>query len=697
MEKNTLSVRLMRSMREQLINKMPPHQQICRSSGKIVLACLIGFGLTTAAVAQEENGEKTERVVVIATELPPLDAALAKTDAAADNALIDALSRRAANFSVNEAGASSFNDVYSVRGLANTPNFSKQAVVLYVDDVPSSSTFTNFTDLLNPSSVELMRGPQGDLFGKNAEAGVINIRTLQPDNTPRLFSAVTVGDYDLQRFHATVAGPVVRDTLFLKVDLRAAHRDGFLHNTFLDTHPDYQNHVAGRFLARLAPNTEWDVTASVEVHNNRDGVQRFVSLAGDPFEVAFDFDGRTRIQGDIEAIRISRTFGEVRAVAISSRRDWRLSPYEADFDYSAEPIVRGRFQLRQTQLAQEIRFEPARAAPEWDWRAGIFAARIHTGGDELYALPGFVKRITFDDEEYNAAAFGQLTGRFGAVELLGGMRLDFITDQIERERFESFSLPTAFTSRQTEWNIQPKLGVRYRWSDEGDVYLRSTYGYKNGGFSFLETDPQLASYDTERVWSNEIGFNASLAQKRVQARGALFYNAVYDYQVERLSIPPDITVVNAPRVTGWGGEFELITRPLEGLELRAAVGYTHSEFRRFRDPLTDANYAGNRVPFTPEYTAAVSGRYRDPRGPFIELEVVVAGETFYDEANTAFLRQTPHAELNARLGYERKGVRVYGYVQNATDTRYYSQKIGYAGIGTPGAPRTIGAAFAVEL
>jgi len=223
------------------------------------------------------------------------------------------------------------------------------------------------------------------------------------------------------------------------------------------------------FVALLARNDEWDVTASVEVHNNRDGVQRFVSLAGDPFEVAFDFDGRTRIQGDIEALRIARVFNDVRLIAISSRRDWRLSPYEADFDYSPEPIVRGRFQLRQTQLAQEIRIEPANQEAEWNWRAGIFAGRVSTTGDELYALPGFAKRITFDDKEHNAAAFGQVTRRLGAVELLGGMRLDYTSDRIERERLESFSLRAAFTSSREEWNVQPKVGLRYRLSETADV------------------------------------------------------------------------------------------------------------------------------------------------------------------------------------------------------------------------------------
>jgi iron complex outermembrane receptor protein len=167
--------------------------------------------------------------------------------------------------------------------------------------------------------------------------------------------------------------------------------------------------------------------------------------------------------------------------------------------------------------------------------------------------------------------------------------------------------------------------------------------------------------------------------------------------VERLSIPPDITVVNAPRVASWGGELEITAGPLDGFEVRAALGYTRAEFTDFPDPLGAGDYDGNRVPFVPEFTAAMDARYWHSSGAFIELGLVASGETFYDEANTAFLRQAPHAQLNAKLGYERKSVRAYVFCDNATDTRYYSQKIGYAGIGTPGAPRTVGAALAVEL
>src|SRR3954465_11943738 len=98
------------------------------------------------------------------------------------------------NVSVNDAGADSFEDVYAVRGLNNTPNFSKQALTVYVDDVPSASTLTNFTELGALQSAELLRGPQGDVFGKNGEAGVLDLHTITLDGTARVSGSAAVGN-----------------------------------------------------------------------------------------------------------------------------------------------------------------------------------------------------------------------------------------------------------------------------------------------------------------------------------------------------------------------------------------------------------------------------------------------------------------------------------------------------------------------
>lgn len=642
----------------------------------------------------------TEPVFVYGKEWPET---AAQTELDGDELIgadkIAAALQRVPNATINAAGANTYLDTYSIRGLGNTPNFSKQAVTLYVDGVPSSSTFTNFSELGELEQVTVYRGPQGDFFGKNSEAGVVEMRTMVPGATPLWSATAAAGSYDFGSVEVLATGPIVMNTAFAKFEARYLTRDGFLENTLLGTRPDFQEHFFARAALRLAPAKDWEINFSVEIHDARDGVQRFVPLfAPDPFLVAFDFDGRTNIRGDVQALTVTHTLDFGHLTFITSRRDWNLEPYEADLDYSPAPIVRGRIELAQEQFAQEIRLE---SKPDDDgpcrYRVGLFADRVRSDGTELFALPGLDKEVAFRDSESEVAIFGraswQLTHGF---EITGGMRLAYNAESIARRRRVSFTPETSFDSHRSEWNVQPRLAFAYHFSPETTAYLSSTYGYKTGGFSFLETDPRLARFDGERVWSNEFGLRTSCLDRRLELGGTAFVNRIEDYQVERPAIGPDITVFNAPRVSSWGGELEATAKPWPALRVRAALGYTRSEFREYHDPFTGVSYRGNRTPFSPEFTATLEGRYTFRR-LFFQAEALASGDTFYDEANTPAMREDAHVQFNVRIGYEDRRVAISAFCENATDARYFTQKITYAGVGTPAAPRTFGAMFSLKL
>jgi iron complex outermembrane recepter protein len=606
--------------------------------------------------------------------------------------------QRVPNTSVNAGGANSFTDVLGVRGLANTPNFSKQAVTFYVDGVPSSSTYTNFPQWGELGQLIVFRGPQGDFFGKNSEAGIVEINTFRPDAVPRRTIVATVGSNDFARTNFLAAGPLGGATAFAKVEGGYFRRDGFLENTFLGTRPDFQEQSFARGTLRLLPAKEWEFSLSAECYHARDGVQRFAPLfARDPFQVAFDFDGRTDIAGNAESLIISRQLEIGRLMFISSHRDWHLEPYEADLDYSPAPLVQGKIELGQRQIAQEIRLESSEDGRDWTYRMGLFADRVLSDGTEVFALPGLIKTIDFNDAESEFAIFGRATRRFGsALEITGGMRLAYEEESIARTRRLSIAAGTAFDSDRAEWNIQPRIAFAYHCSPDATAYFSSTYGYKNGGFSFLETDPRLASFESERVWSNEAGAYGHLFDRRVELRCAVFLNQVEDYQVERPAVPPDITVFNAPRVVAWGGELEVTAKPAKNLQFRGAAGFTQSEFREYHDPFTGVSYRGNRTPFTPDFTASFEMRYSFC-GMFAQAEVIASGETFYDEANTATMREAPHAQGNVRVGYENSRFNLSVFCDNVSDARFFTQKITYAAVGTPAAPRTFGVTFRVQL
>lgn len=304
------------------------------SRSPLAKACVWAASNLALAVLQAHGQEAvSDPIFVYGREWVP---SVPQTDLSGNeltgNDQLGAAIQRVPNATISAAGANSFTDVYSIRGLANTPNFSKQAVTLYVDGVPSSSTYANFSELGELQEVTIFRGPQGDFFGKNSEAGIVEMRTTIPGATPRWSTDVARGNYDFASAHVLAAGPVVAGTAFAKFEAGYLTRDGFLENTFLGTRPDFQEHVFARATLRLAPAKDWEVVFSAEVHDARDGVQRFVPLfAPDPFRVAFDFDGRTNIRGDIESVVVSRVLDIGRLILISSHRDWNLEPVRSRF------------------------------------------------------------------------------------------------------------------------------------------------------------------------------------------------------------------------------------------------------------------------------------------------------------------------------------------------------------------------------
>jgi iron complex outermembrane receptor protein len=659
---------------------------------------IAGF-ITFAAPSEAQIQADAEPIIVQATASDTIGAPTqVPVNDFSGSAFAPTALARVPNAVGNEAGASSFEDVYSVRGLTNTPNFSKQALTIYVDGVPSSSTFANFPEEGMIERAVIFHGPQGDFFGKNSEAGLLQITTQQPHSFQLMLEG-SGGNYEMGSGHALLATPLWSETAFLSFEGSYFARDGFLENTLRETHPDFQRHAFGRFYLRVVPAPDSEITFSSELHKINDGVQRFVPLsAPDPFRVAFDFDGRTDISGNVESLRIAHSLDFGKLTLITSWRDWKLAPYEADFDYSPVPFVRGRIVLEQEQLAQEIRLDSREDQVAWRWRVGVFSDRVASDGSEAFLFQQFSKVISFDDHNYEAAIFGRSTWQVGAnLEFTVGTRLEYNDESITRTRVVTFvPTPPRFDGTRNEWNVQPRLALTYNYSPQVSTFIDSTYGYKSGGFSYLETDPRLARFDTERVWANELGVRAETRDKRCDVRAVVFVDRIEDYQVERPAIPPDLTIFNAPLAVSRGAEIEASARPVEGIELCAAAGYTRSEFRDFHDPFTGVSYRGKRTPFTPEFTVTASARYKW-RGVFVQSEILAAGESFYDEANTRALREGPHAQFNARIGYEHDRFALTFFCDNLSDERYFTEKISSAGVGTPAPPRTFGGSFALKF
>ena len=613
---------------------------------------------------------------------------------------IESLSAEVPNFNVSSNSLRSFGDIFTIRGLGNTAFFSEPAVTLYIDGVPMGDAYTYAIQLMDIEEISIHRGPQGTRYGRNSEAGVIDIRTRGPDDQYRASVLFKAGSFDGRMFQLAVSGPIVEKKLYFRLAGLYEERGGFVYNRFLDRHTDTKEAWGGHFKIGWKPNRDWRIDFGFNLDRFDDGSQRVTSLDSDPFEVSSDFEGLTRIRRDGEHVRLVRTFSWGTFASMSSRQFWKLEPNELDLDLSPVPGFTSTINQRQEQWSQEFRLESSmESRSPWMWKAGLFLSTSETLGNSLRTFftppipfPLFVTQLTiFRYEQKNIALFGNLTRSLSEkLDLSVGFRLNASHKKIERVKTDSFAPPRIVTGDRDFTDLAPSIELTYRANNNLSIFASSAIGFKPGGFTAFTDDPLAAKYETETVWSSQASVRYSAPNGSLTLQVTGFWNEVEDYQVERSFTFTDYTIVNAKETRSRGIEIETELTPVAGFNFTLGFGYTDIVFRDYIDPFTGARFSENRAPFSPKYTLNFGFQYEHPSGIFTLLKIQSLGETFFDETESARFRQSSFTVVNLAVGLKRERFEVSLFGRNLTGTVYYTNKITDINAGVPGEPRLYG-------
>src|SRR6266542_2666734 len=263
------------------------------------------------------------------------------------------------------------------RGIAQELRVAEPAVVLYVDDAPSGNVLTYTTDLLAIDHVEVYRGPQGSRFGRNSEAGVINIVTRRPGDRFEAEARASIATFNTQQYQAGVLGPLVKGKLRFDLVGQYASSDGFIRNNFLNTRADQRDGLDGRAYLHWTPSDQWNVDFTATADRFRDGIG-LVSLSGDPHRTQSDFDGKFDEDGNSQSLRVRGSLSDLAITSVTTRRDFNLHPFMFDPDFSPLAGNTGIVNWAEAQWSQELRVSPVAPEGKWDWRAGFFFATAET-------------------------------------------------------------------------------------------------------------------------------------------------------------------------------------------------------------------------------------------------------------------------------------------------------------------------------
>lgn len=602
---------------------------------------------------------------------------------------------------------------FSIRGLREN-NFSVGEPIMgfYVDDVPYTDLTTRGLSLYDIDRVELLRGPQGTLYGASGPGGVINVRSHVPGNEWHGQASIGYGSYNDWSARGGFSAPLVQDRLALGVTGLWNTRDGFIENRTLGTHPDEKETLAGRAQLRWTPSDPWEFLLTGSGERLNDGFVPTYDPRNDanPYTVNRDTDGFVDTEGLGQSLKIRYETPSIKVVNVATHRTWSQD-LRQDFDFSPLPIRLGFTAPDLKQWSDELRIESPKDNGALSWLGGLYFVtsnlKNNSGSVELYSvpLPGptfttspttFRTVSELDSDTY--AAFGQATYTlWEKLDLTAGVRLTY--DQRAIKRFRSIESPAAFFGApapggfpigplnntfgavDTDGNFsatQPRFAAAWHFTKDLQAYASVASGYQSGGFNYSNDSAALAAFNPARSWHYEAGLKSTWLEGKVEAGLSGFYIETDGYQVHRFSSadPSQAFIVNADKATSIGAEIETIARPAEGLELSASFGWVDAQFDRFNDPVNGASLSDRTINFAPQFTANLGLEYRLPCNAYFRVEYVASGEYFLDEANTA--RQGAYGLLNARIGYDWKqfGIQLFGrnlldkeYFRNALDMR----------------------------
>jgi iron complex outermembrane receptor protein len=611
-------------------------------------------------------------------------------------------------------------NVTSIRGITSTSY--DPSVATYVDGVNQFSLDTYIAPLVDIERIEVLRGPQGTLYGRNAMGGVINIITKQPDNRTAGFGEISLGTYGQQRYTAGIRTPLIKDKLFLGVSGMYDQADGFYTNEYDNSHFDKKHSVVGNYYLRYLASSAWSFTLNVKHNANRNNGT--FPLSYDPFTNPFTVNQNSTttmvdnlFNGSFSANYAGRAFNFSSQTTYQSNWRYYQQPIDGDFSpIDGITIINdyGKDWNNVKAWTQEFKFTSPASASDFKWTGGAYLFHqenpvkqtTHFGADAAYIDPNAIANSssinTSTGKTTGYALFGQATYRLSEMlDVVGGLRYDFEhKTQSTKGEFQILPGPpfttVADTSATADFNaLSPKVGLAFHANANSNLYVNFSRGFRTGGFTQLSLDPSqppLFSFKPEYSNNVEIGLKQSLPDHKLRYNVAVFYIKATDVQVPTLVLPQAITVTrNAGELESKGFEVELSATPVPHLQVDYNFGYTDAKYTTLKlsQNGTEVNLNGNHQLFTPNITSMLAVQYdwNLPADSGMKLimrgEWMFLGDQYFDLANN--IKQSGHSVANARIGLSMNNWELFFWGRNITDSRYiaYAYDFGAAHLGNP--------------
>lgn len=636
------------------------HTTRCRDTA---LLALLG-GATPILLAQTEAQLPMVTVTVnkSAQTLARVPASLRVLDA---DELEDAGARNLADvaaltpgFTVQPMGQSGLQPPV-IRGITASATSFSSSTALVVDGVATLRGQGFDDSLLGVERVEVLRGPQSTLYGRNAEAGVVSIVTRRPGNEPQATLGIDVGSRHKRALRFDLSRAVVTDTLFIGVAGEGSLQDGFVRNATTGHADDNRERHSGRFVLRWLPSARTDVSLRLSQRTHDDGASTWGQTGTARATVSSGTAGWNHTQSQSASLDIAHELDSGLHLRSITANNTHFDRVLQDMDF--QPVDRmhlGRDYRFQT-LSQEFRLEG-----KWGgstWLAGLYVDRDDNKLNFENKTPLALTRTASTQTGHSVAAFTHWDVPLGDHwSLQAGARAE--RDSIRFQMANTDDKTRAWT------RLTPKLAVQYQWQPRTQVYASVADGFRTGGFNTFAPESRR-SYDPERLRAFELGIKGDMLTRRLRYSAAVYRMDINDMQVQQMGATPgQVFIANAATARSTGAEADVHWLLGTGWQLQAALGLNHTRLRDFQDGAQ--NHAGKRNPFAPDIHAHIRLRYDAPSGWFAQAQATGLSKVYVDAANTPAYRRPGYGVVNLSAGYSWGHTQLTAYVNNVGKKQY---------------------------
>jgi iron complex outermembrane receptor protein len=578
----------------------------------------------------------------------------------------------------------------SVRGVSQNRN-GEAPVAYVVDGVTAASAAQITQQLFDVERVELLKGPQGAIYGRNAIGGAINIVTKAPTNGYEAEVKAEYGKNDDLQLSGNLSGPIVSDKILARVSGYYNRTDGLLYNVTTQKRPDFSRDYGGRarLIFLLSDALKFDLRSSYSnirsggayyyntdnsFHNNPVGV-----IQGDQMGTAhrriWDVSGKFDLETPIGTVTATSTYMNLRQGLDHQELDWTPIPYykasAGDTNKSFTQEIRVTSPSKQRfryvfggfyQHTKRFRFTDVLFNPVYD--ATGDADPAHAQFVDVAYAPQNQKQIT-------KSLFGQINyDLLPKLELTLAGRYD-VDDRTDIQ-------PSLGVRKRRDSKFQPKASLAYHIGDDSLIYATYAVGYRPG--SFNPPNNIQSDVKSESLTSYEVGAKTSLFDHAVRLNANVYYNDFSHQQFFLLAQPSGgggvvQLILNGQKSRIWGIEADANINPIRDLLLTASIGTTKGTIRKFDLPTLAggaSQFEGKYLPNTARYTLLLSGQYTpritDDLNLLLRADFKRYGRTYWGFDN--IYNQSPYNLVDLRAGVSGKAWSLSVFGENVFNKKY---------------------------